>query len=139
MTVSSFYKFQPFVLAVTEKKHNLTSDQLMIALTNNAHPPVNTNGVLADLTEIAYTNLSSRVVTTTSNTQTGGVEKLILADLTLTASGAVAAFRYAVLYNNTATNKELIGYFDYGSDQTMSAGETFLIDFDATNGVLQLT
>jgi hypothetical protein len=133
--MAAFNKFNTFELALTEKKHNLTSDSLVIALTNTV--PVATNAVLTDITQISYTNLSSRAVTTTSNTQTSGTQKLILADLTLTASGAVATFRYAVLYNDTATNDELIGWWDYGSAITMANGETFLIDFDGTNGVLQ--
>lgn len=134
--MASFNKLNAFVLALTEKKHNLTSDSLQIALTNTA--PSAANAVLTDLTEISYTNLSSRAVTTTSNTQTSGTEKLICGDLTLTASGAVATFRYVYLYNNTATNKDLIGYWDYGSTVTMANTDTFVIDFDGTNGVLQL-
>jgi hypothetical protein len=134
--MAAFNKFNTFALALTEKKHNLTSDTLVIALTNTV--PVATNAVLADITQISYTNLSSRTVTTTSNTQSSGTEKLILVDLVLTASGAVATFRYAVLYNDTATNDELIGWWDYGSAITMANGETFTVDFDGTNGVLQI-
>lgn len=134
--MAAFTKFQKFALALTEKKHNLTSDALQIALSNTL-PVAATAAVLTDITEISYTNLSSRVVTTTSNLQSAGTEKLICADLTLTASGAVATFRYVVLYNNTATSKDLIGFWDYGSAVTMANLETFLIDFDGTNGVLQ--
>lgn len=132
--MATFNKFQSFVEAMAEKKHNLGSDQLVIALTNSA--PVATNAVLTDITQISYTNLSSRNVTTASSAQTSGTYKLTLNDLTLTASGAVAAFRYAVLYNDTATNDDLIGWYDYGSSITMANGETFLIDFDGSNGCL---
>jgi hypothetical protein len=63
---------------------------------------------------------------------------LVLADLVLNATGNVGAFRYIVLYNNTATNKELIGYYDYGTSATISNGESFTIDFDGSSGALTL-
>lgn len=134
--MATFTKFNAFVEAIAEKVHNLGSDQITIALSNTA--PTAANAVLADITEISYTNLSSRAVTTTSSTQTSGTYKLVLADLTLTASGAVATFRYVILYNSTTGSGNLIGYYDNGSSITMANGDTFLIDFDATNGVLTL-
>jgi hypothetical protein len=127
--MATFTKFNSFVEAVAEKKHNLASDQLVIALSNTA--PSATNAVLADITQISYTNLSSRNVTTSSSSQTSGTYSLVCSDLVLTASGAVATFRYAILYNDTATNDELIGYWDYGSSITMANGETFTVDFGA--------
>ena len=137
--MSAFNKFQSFVEALAEKKHNLGADTITVALTAAANAPVNTNTVLADLTQISYTNCSARAITTTSSAQTSGTYKLVLQDLTLTASGgSVGPFRYVVLYNDTATNDELIGWYDYGSEVTLASGESFLIDFDATNGVLTL-
>jgi hypothetical protein len=137
--VAAFNKFNAFVEALAEKVHNLGSDQLTVALCASASAPVATNSVLADLTQIAYTNLSSRNMTTSSSSQTSGTYKLVLADLVLTASGgSVAAFRYVVLYNDTSTSDNLIGYWDYGSNVTLADGETFTIDADATTGVLQI-
>ena len=134
--MSTFTKINSFVEAVCEKKHDLGSDTLTVALTSVA--PVATNDVLADLTEIAYTNCSSREITTTSSAETTGTYKLVLTDLVLTATGAVGPFRYIAIYNDTATNKELIGFYDYGSEITMANGESFKIDFSEANGVLQL-
>lgn len=135
--MATFNKFNSFVEAVAEKIHNLGSDQLRIALTNAA--PTASNTVLVNITEITYTNCSSRLVTTSASAQTAGTYKLTCADLTLTASGGtVGPFRYVVLYNDTATNDELIGWLDYGSSITLSDTETFLIYFDGTNGVLTL-
>lgn len=62
----------------------------------------------------------------------------MIADLVLTASGTVATFRYIVVYNNTATNKELISWFDYGSNLALVNTDTFTLDFDGTNGLLQI-
>lgn len=133
----SFNKFNSFVEAVAEKVHNLGSDTLKVALTNSA--PSASNTVLADITEVSYTNLSTRTLTVSSSSQTSGTYKLVLTDLTLTSSGgSTGPFRYVVLYNDTATNDELIGYYDYGSALTMADGESLLIDFDGTSGVLTI-
>jgi len=129
--MASFQKFNSFVEALAEKVHNLGSDQIKVALTNVA--PIAGNSQLSDLTEISYTNCSSRDVSTTSSSQSGGTYSLVLADLTLTASGgSVGPFRYVVLYNDGAINDELIGFFDYGSSITLNDGETLEIDFGAT-------
>lgn len=128
--MATYTKFNSFVEALAEKVHNLGSDQLVVALTNSA--PSASNTVLANITQISYTNLSSRNITTSSSSQTSGTYSLVLADLTLTASGSVGPFRYVVIYNDTAINDELIAYYDYGSSITMANGETFLIDFGAS-------
>ena len=142
--MAAFNKFHSFVEALAEKVHNLGSDSLTIALCNAANAPVASNTVLANLTQIAYTNVvttpnASRVIGVTSSGQTSGTYKLILPDMTITATGgAIAAFRYVVIYNDTATNDELIGWYDYGSDLTLLTGETLLVDFSAANGVITL-
>lgn len=133
--MATFNKFNSFVEALAEKTHNLGADTLTIALTNTA--PAAGNTVLANITEISYTNLSSRVLTSVTSSQTGGTYTLDAADLVLTASGAVPTFRYVVLYNDTATSDELIGYYDYGSAVDLLNGETFTITFDAS-GILTL-
>jgi hypothetical protein len=138
--MASFNKFNAFVENVAEKVHNLGSDQLKVALTNTA--PAAGNSLYSDLTSpLATTNLSGGSpfnVTTSTSSQSSGTYKLVLADLTLTATGAVGPFRYVVLYNDTATNDPLIGYYDYGSSVTLASGDTFTIDFDGTNGVLTI-
>ena len=108
---------------------NLGTDQFVIALSNTA--PVATNSVLADITQISYTNLSSRNVTTTSASQTSGTFTLVLADLVMTASGSVGPFRYVVLFDDTPTSPAdpLVGWWDYGSSITMANTETFTVDF----------
>lgn len=135
----SFNKFQPFVEDLAEKVYNLGSDQLKISLTNTV--PVNTNRIVGDLTEITYTNLSSRNVTTSSSAQTSGTYKLVCADLVLTSSGgSTGPLRYVVLFDDTPTSPAdpLIGWWDYGSSITLNDGETLTIDFDGTNGVLTI-
>ncbi len=134
--MATFNKFNSFVEAVAEKVHNLGSDTLKVALTDTL--PTASNTQLSNITEISYTNISARTLTTSSSSQTSGTYKLVIADLVLTASGTVPQFRYIVIYNDTATNDELIGWFDYGSEINMITNDTLTLDFDATNGLLQL-
>jgi len=139
--MATFNKFNSFVEALAEKVHNLQSDVLKVALTNTA--PSASNTVLADITQIAAGNgyiASGAQATQASSAQTAGTYKLVLNDVTFTASGgSLGTFRYAVLYNDTATNDELIGFWDYGTTLSITNGNSFIVDFDATNGVLTLT
>lgn len=136
--MATYVKFQPFVEALAEKVHNLGSDQLTLFLTTNAAIPTVGMATLSEVTQISYTNLSSRNITTSTSAQTSGTYKLVLTDLVLTASGAVATFRHFGIYNDTSTTDHLICMFDYGSDVTMASGDTFTVDFSASNGLLQI-
>jgi len=138
--MATYNKFNQFVEDIAEGVHNLQTGALTVALCATANAPVATNTVLANLTQIAYTNLSARVLTVSSSVQTSGTYKLVLADLVLTASGgAVAAFQYIVIYNDTPTAPAdpLIAWYDYGSALILADGETLTLDFSAANGVLQ--
>ena len=139
--MATFNKFQAFVEDVAEKVHNLGADTLKVMLTLSA--PVATNSVKADLTDIAAGNgytAGGTQATISTSAQTTGTYKLVLADVVFTATGgAIADFRYAVLYNSSSASSSLIGYWDYGSTVTLSSGETFTVDFDVATGVLQIT
>jgi hypothetical protein len=138
--MATFNKFNSFVEALAEKVHNLGSDTLTVALTNTL--PVNTNTQLSNITQISYTNIQNGTTTGrdlagVTSAQTTGTYKLDANDLVLTATGTVPTFRYVVLYNNTATNDELIGWYDYGAAVDLLNGETFTITWDAA-GILTL-
>lgn len=139
--MATFTKFNSFVEAMAEKVHNLGSDTLKVALTNTA--PNATDTQLSNITQISAGNgytTGGSTTTQSSSAQSSGTYKLVLGDVVFTASGgAMAQFRYAVLYNDTATNDELIGSWDYGSAVDLASGETFTWDADPTNGVIQLT
>lgn len=137
--MATYTKLNGFVEHLAEGVHNLGSGALTVALTNTAPgsestPPTGATGtnVLANLTQISYTNCSSRAITTSSSAQSGGTYSLVLTDLVLTASGGtVGPFRYVYIYNDTPTSPAdpLIAYYDYGSSITLNSGETFTIDF----------
>lgn len=144
--MATFNKLNGFVEHLAEKVHNFGSDTLALALSNTAPgsestPPTGatTACVLANVTQISYTNCSSRALTVSSSAQSSGTYKTVVDDLLLTASGgSVGPFRYVYVYNDTPTSPAdpLIGYYDYGSSITLADGETFLFDASAVNGLL---
>tara|TARA_X000001388_G_scaffold52744_2_gene38497 strand:- start:871 stop:1311 length:441 start_codon:yes stop_codon:yes gene_type:complete len=146
--MATFNKVNDFVKNAVHNM-DLESDQIVIALTNTApasetsNPTADGNGIVGNLTQVSYSNLSGNLnVTTSSSSQTSGVYKLVLADKTLTASGgSIGPFRYVYLFNDTVTSPAdpLIGYYDYGSSLTLNDGDSFTVDFSASNGVLQIT
>jgi hypothetical protein len=140
--MASFNKFNAFVEYLAEGKMNLETDALKIVLTNTA--PSAANSVFGDLTEISggsgYT-AGGNAVTVASSGQTSGAYKLVLDDLTITASGgSIGPFRYFVLVDTTPTtpNKPLVGWWDYGSAMTLADCESVTVDFSASNGALQI-
>lgn len=144
--MATFNKVNDFVVNAVHNM-DLESDQIVVALSNTApasetsDPSADGNGILGNVTEIAYTNLSSRNVTTSSSSQTSGTYKLVLADITLTSSGgSTGPFRYVYIYNDTVATPAdpLIGYYDYGSSLTLNDGDSLTVDFSAANGVLQI-
>lgn len=140
--MAAWNKLNGFVEHLAEKVHNLGSDQLVVLLSNTAPgsestPPGGATSacVRANVTEISYTNCSSRNLTTTGSAQSGGTYGLSCSDLTLTASGgSVGPFRYVYVANDTPSSPldPLLGYYDYGSSITLADGESLLLDL-ATN------
>ena len=137
--MATFNKVNQFVEDKNHGVHNFSSHQLVVALCAAANAPVATNSILSDLTEIAYTNLSTRNITLGTSGQTSGAYKLVLTDLVLSASGgAVADFRYVAVYNDTPTSplNPLIGWYDYGSTVSLASGESLTLDFDGAGGFM---
>ena len=132
---STYTKFNQFIEDVFKGVHNFTSDAtstLTVALCVAANAPVAANSVLGDLTQVSYTNLSSRVITGVTAEQISGVVHLTGNDLVLAASGgAVATFRYVVIYNDDPTSPAdpLVCFYDNGSDVTLADGQSLTIDF----------
>jgi hypothetical protein len=135
MAITKFYQFAE---DLGKKVHNLSTDQLVVALTNTA--PNLTDTVIGDITQIDYTYCSTRNITTTSYEQTSGTAALVLADLVLTATGGdVGPFRYIVIYNDTSTSDSLIGWIDYGTAVTVTNGNTLTLDLTEAQTLIEIT
>ena len=127
------------------KEINWTSDTIKVALVGSAYSPnQDTHDYLDDViaNEVTGTGYTAGGQALASKTLTydaaNNVTVLDAADVTWASSTITA--RYAVIYDDAgATNsqKPLLGYVDFGSDQSSTSGN-FTITWDAT-GIFRLT
>lgn len=104
-----------------------------VALTDTL--PVNTNTVLANITQIAAGNgyTTGGTATTITESETSGTTTIQGTQVVFTAAGgAIAQFRYYVLYNDTQTSPAdaLVAWWDHGSEVNLADGESFTIKFN---------
>jgi hypothetical protein len=137
--MAALNKFQDYAEQVNKAVHNWAAHTFKVALTNTA--PVATNTILADITQIAATGgytAGGYALDSVTLSEASGTAKLVIADEVITATGgSIGPFRYAVVYNDSATSPAdaLFGWYDYGSSITLLDTESFTLDFDGVSGV----
>jgi hypothetical protein len=147
MAVSAFNKFNDFSQQVIKGVHHFATDVYKVCLTNVA--PIASQTTL-DLVS-AHAPPTSAVgyptggsATTITLSVSSGVTSVLGTQVVFTATGgSIGPFRYAVLYNDTATSPAdaVVGWYDYGTSITLGDTETVTIQFNsATPGtILTLT
>jgi hypothetical protein len=142
--MASYNKFQDYVEQLSKAVHNWNSHTFKALLSNTA-PNYATDTGAGSWTEIAAGNgysAGGMTLDTVTLSESGGTAKVTIADEVLTASGgSIGPFRYIFIYNDTATSPAdaAVCGFDYGTSITLLNGESLTLDFDATNGLWQLT
>jgi len=144
MAVATFTKYNSFIDELSKGGHNFsTPPTLKLALTNTAPNAAtdtvwNTTVAPAPAAAAGYP-AGGNTLTGVVGTTTAGVFKLVVADSVFTATaGGIGPFRYAILYNTSATNK-LIGFYDNAASVTLADTDTFTFDADPTNGLFTIT
>ena len=147
--MATYAKINDWVNLLIESA-NPDTDNFSIALSNTApasegsNPTVSGNGILANVTQITYTNYSDtlavdRRLEGTAGTSTGGVYKFDADDFTITASGgAIAGWRYLYVFDDTLTDDPLVAVWDFGSTITLADTNFSQINFAAA-GVFTVT
>ena len=136
--MATFNKFNDFSEQLARGVHDWDAHTFKIALTNTAPtasdaslltgsshpPPAAANGYTAGGTATTISISETTGTTTVSGTQVV---------FTATAGG-IGPFRYAVLYNDSATSPAdaLVGWWDYASSISLADTETFTVKFSNT-------
>lgn len=133
-----------FLSQALNKEIDWDSDTIKVALLTNAYTPnQDTHNyyddvVASQVTGTGYT-AGGLTLTNKTNTYVPDTNTIILDAENVTWSSSTITARYAVIYSVGGTNatSPLIGYVDFGSDQSSSNGN-FTITWDST-GIVRIT
>src|SRR5215207_5176567 len=128
---------EPDILSedIANKIHDFNSDTFRWVLSNTA-PVLASTFLLSNITQIStgggytiMTDGAGGLTTTLSFARSGQTRTVSGTQVVLTASGAVATFRYLILVNDTPTSplNPVIGWLDHGTGVTMAATDTYTI------------
>ena len=141
--MATYVKFLDFSEQLVRGVHDWDAHTFKIALTNTL--PVNTQTSLDTVTNnpapaAANGYTAGGTATTIAVSETTGTTTVTGTQVVFTASGGtLGPFRYAILYNDTATSPAdaLIAWWDYAASVTLNDTETFTVKFNnATPGTI---
>jgi hypothetical protein len=140
--MATYNKFNDFTEQQIIGTHDWDANTFKIMLVNSP-APVATNTIKANLTEISAGNGytaggTATTITVSGDVPSAGYTTVQGTQVVFTASGgSIGPFQYAVLYNDTAANKNLVAWWDNTSAVTLNAGDTFTVKFNnATPGTI---
>lgn len=135
--MAAYNKFQDFTEQLVRGVHDWDAHTFKIALTNTAPVATQTTWNTTDHPAPAAANgyTAGGTATTIAVSETTGTTTVTGTQVVFTAAGGnLGPFRYAILYNDTATSPAdaLIAYWDYASSITLADTETFTVKFNNT-------
>lgn len=124
-------KFNCFLLDALSGLHDLRAAGHTVKVFLSNEQPLATDTVKANIAEISATDYTAGGYDIQNDvSQAAGVASLTASAVTITASTAtIGPFQFAVLYNDSAANDPLIGWYDWGSALTLAISEGIAITF----------
>lgn len=135
MATSAWNKFQDFTEQLIRGVHDFDAHTFKVALTNTAPSATQTTWNVTDHPAPAAANgyPAGGTATTISISEASGTTTVSGTQVVFTATaGGIGPFRYAVVYNDSATSPAdaAIAWLDYGSSITLGDTETLTIRFN---------
>lgn len=142
---------ESFVEAIFKGEHNLTSDNIKLALMNTTFafdPETHVNWADVSTDEIAAANgyttkgiqITPIAVAATVTASDGIIEITTSAPTIATwtaTGGSIGTTGSAILFNDTHASDAIIMCIDFGADYETTVGKLFRVDF--TNGIANAT
>ena len=139
MAAGNWTFYNDFKEKLAKAEIDLDSDTLKCLLTTSSYTPSATHSQLSDITnEVTDSDYARQTLGSVTVTETGGTVTFDCADISFGSSVTITG-KYAVIYDDTATNDPLIVYVDLdtGGGSVSSTSSTFQITINAS-GVFTL-
>ncbi len=135
--MAAYNKFQDFSEQLIRGVHDWDAHTFKIALTNTAPTATDASYNISSHPAPAAVNgyTAGGTATTIAVSETTGTTTVTGTQVVFTAAGGnLGPFRYAILYNDTATSPvdAAVAWWDYGSSVTLADTETFTVKFNNT-------
>lgn len=135
--MAAYNKFQDFSEQLVRGVHDWDAHTFKIALTNTAPVATQTTWNTTDHPAPSAANgyTAGGTATTIAVSETTGTTTVTGTQVVFTATaGGIGPFRYAILYNDTATSPAdaAVAWWDYASSITLADTETFTVKFNNT-------
>lgn len=144
--MAAFNPISNLSLDVFSGNHAMTATGIVykVALSNSL--PLSSYTRFNQITELPAINgyAAGGGISTLTSSNAGATTTIFGTDVTFTAAGGdIGTFRYAVLYKFSPgasnTVRPLVGWWDYGVGQILHSGDKFIVDFNASQGFLQVS
>ena len=139
MSAGNWTFYNDFKEKLAKAEIDLDNYTLKCLLTTSSYTPSATHSQLSDITnEVTDSDYARQTLGSVTVTETGGTVTFDCADISFGSSVTITG-KYAVLYDDTATNDPLIVYVDLdtGGGSVSSTSSTFQITINAS-GVFTL-
>jgi hypothetical protein len=124
------------------KQIDLLNDSIKVMLVTSAYTPDQNTHIYKDVSitnEVSSANYTAGGVALGTKAINVAAGKATFSAANAAWTGVIVTYRHAIIYDDTpASNKPLLGYVTWDADQIASGPGNVTIDWDDTNGVLQL-
>lgn len=146
MPAGTFTLYNSVAELVADGTIDLDTHTFKLMLVSSAYTPSGAHDQKADITnELSTANgytAGGATLTSVTWNRAAGVATFDSADVSWTPSGGALTARYAVMYDDTASGDELIGYMVLDAtpaDVSRSSPDLFIISPHVTQGWFQIT
>ncbi len=127
---STTTRYNSFVELMADGTIDMDNDTFKVCLVTSSYTPLLTHSQLSDVSANRVSGTTDVALTGVTWAQTSGTAKFDAAD-TDSVFASTGTPKYAVIYSDTSTNDNLVGYVTLPDSTTITGGDTLRLVWDS--------